>query len=177
MPQNISQAQVSLTSTSTAYTQNFNGTGTTATATLPSRFKIDKQTTARTAGAWATAVAATAFAAGANMSTSASNGIDNYGDSATSTDRAVGFVSSTNGTVTGNLYVALANNTCSNLTGLQIGYNVEKYRNGSSVAAFRYQLLYWTDGSTWMAVGASFLTSFSQDAHSSGFTPAPSASL
>ena len=167
------QAQISLTTVGTAYTQDFNGIGTSATATLPSGFKIDKQSSARTSGTYSAAGTATALAAGASMASNAGNGIYNFGDSATSSDRAVGFLASSNGTVTGNLYAAFTNNTGGTLSSFDIAYKVEKYRNGSSAAGFRYQLFYSTDGSTWTTAGSSFLTTFAADANTNGFTPAP----
>ena len=114
-------------------------------------------------------------AGGANLSTSASNGIYNFGAGTTTTgpDRAVGFLSSGTATASGNLYAQLVNNTGASLTGLQISYNVEKYRGGSNAAGFRMQLFYSTDGSTWTSAGSNFLTSFAADANNNGFATAP----
>ena len=164
-------------STTTAITQNFDGIGTTATATLPTDYKVDKQTTARTVGNYSTAATATSLAGGANLSSSASNGIYNFGAGTTSTgpDRAIGFLSSGSGTVSGNLYVNLQNNTGSPVTGLQISYNVEKYRTGINPAGFRIQLYYSFDGATWTSAGSDFLTSFAQDpgTTNNGYSTAP----
>ena len=124
--------------------------GTSATATLPTDWKVDKQTTARTVGTYAAAVTATALAGGANLSTTAANGIYNFGSGTTTTgaDRAVGFLASSTGTQSGNLYAQFVNNTGGNLSGLQISYDVEKYRNGSNASGFSIQLYYSTDGAT-----------------------------
>jgi hypothetical protein len=169
-------AQIAL-STSSPYTQNFDAMGTSATATLPSGFRVDKPATVRTVGTFAAAVAATSLAGGANLSSSASNGIYNFGSGTTTTgpDRAVGFLSSGTATSSGNLYAQFANNTGASLTALQISYNVEKYRAGINAAGFRIQMFYSTDGSTWTNAGSSFLTSFAQDGGTvnSGYTPAP----
>src|SRR5437868_15522973 len=117
-------------STSIPYQQNFDGMGTTATASLPADFKADKVATVRTVGNFATALAATSLAGGANLSTTASNGIYNFGSGTNTTgaDRAVGFLSSGTATQSGNLYAQFVNNTGSTLSGLQISYDVEKYR-------------------------------------------------
>src|SRR4029450_8293375 len=59
------------------------------------------------------------------------------------------------------------------LTGLQISYDVEKYRNGTNAAGFRIQLFYSTDGTTWTNAGSDFLTAFVADASNTGFGSAP----
>lgn len=166
-------------STTTAVPQNFDGMTTSATAVLPADFKADKQAVVRTVGTYAGAVSATELAGGANLSTSAQNGIYNFGSGTNTTgaDRAVGFLSSSNGTKSGNLYTQLVNNTGGNLTGLQISYDVEKYRNGSNPAGFSLQLYYSTDGTNWTSAGATFLTSFSANADNSGFSTAPGATV
>src|SRR5213078_3120995 len=99
---------------------------------------------------------ATSLVGGANLSSSASNGIYNFGSGGTTTgpDRAVGFLSSGTATSSGNLYAQLANNSATSFSALQISYNVEKYRQGSNPAGFRIQLFYSTDGNTWTSAGA-----------------------
>src|SRR5437763_902474 len=162
-------------STSTASTQNFDGIGTLGAATLPADFRVDKPASVRTLGTFAAAVTTTQFVGGANLSSSASNGIYNFGAGTTTTgpDRAVGFLSSGTATASGNLYAQFANNTGATLTGLQISYNVEKYRNGLNPAGFRIQMFYSTDGSTWTNAGSDLLTSFGPDAANTGFAAAP----
>ncbi|HKC62513.1 MAG TPA: lamin tail domain-containing protein, partial [Pyrinomonadaceae bacterium] len=172
-------AAVSL-STSASYTQNFNGMGIPATATtastLPADFRVDSPSTVRTVGTFSAAGTTTARAGGANLSTSAANGIYNFGSGTTTlggSDRAVGFLASGTATASGNLYAQFVNSTGAALSGLQISYNVEKYRSGSNSAGFRIQLFYSTDGSTWTSAGTNFLTSFSADANNNGFATAP----
>src|SRR2546430_5307278 len=89
-------AAISL-STTTAYTQNFDGLGipTSATPTpapsLPADFRVDALTTVRTVGTFAGAGTTIPRAGGANLSTSASNGIYNFGAGTTTfggSDRA-----------------------------------------------------------------------------------------
>src|SRR5262249_15033689 len=126
------RAAISL-STATPATQNFDGIGITATAALPSDFRVDKLTTVRTVGTYSAAVTEASLRGGANLSPTASNGIYNFGSGTTTTgpDRAVGFLSSGSGTMSGNLYAQYVNNTGGNLSGLSISYDVEKYRGGS----------------------------------------------
>ncbi|HEX8143594.1 MAG TPA: DNA/RNA non-specific endonuclease [Pyrinomonadaceae bacterium] len=169
-------AAVSL-STTTTYVQNFDTIGTGGTATLPADFKVDRPAGVRTLGNYATAGNATTLAGGTNLSTTAQNGIYNFGATANSADRAIGFVSSGTGTTSGNIYTQLVNNTGGALSGLQISYDVEKYRNGSNPAGFSIQMYYSTNGTSWTSAGSSFLTSFPADTNNNGFTPAPGATV
>ena len=109
------------------------------------------------------------------MSSTATNGIYNYGagDAAAATDRAVGWLSSSSATKSGNLYGFFQNNTGAQLTAITVSYDVEKYRNGSNAAGFSVQMYYSTDGSTWTSAGTAFLTSFAANADNSGFASAP----
>ena len=150
--------------------------GTSATAPLPTDFRVDRPVTVRTVGSYSFATAATTAAAGNGMSTFAVSGIYNFGAgvSSTSTERAVGFLSSgTTGIPSGNLYLKLTNTSGTALSGLQIAYDVEKYRNGSNTAGFRFQLFYSTDGVNWTSAGNDFLTAFGADGNNNGFAAAP----
>ncbi len=166
-------------STSIPATQSFDGIGTSATATLPADFRVDRPSTVRTVGTFAAALSATTQVGGANLSSSAANGIYNFGSGTTTTgpDRAIGFLSSGTATQSGNLYVQLTNTTGASLSGLQIAYAVEKYRGGSNAAGFRIQLFYSVDGTAWTSAGSAFLTSFAADAANAGFATAPGATV
>ncbi|HOM80122.1 MAG TPA: hypothetical protein PLZ47_08595, partial [Candidatus Cloacimonas acidaminovorans] len=160
-------------------TQNFDVLGTSATATLPTGWKADKSTSVRSVGTYSAAGTATEQRAGNNMSSSAQNGIYNYGagDAATATDRAIGFVSSSNATKSGNVYVQLTNNGSTTINSFTISYNVEKYRMGTNPDGFSIQMYYSADGTTWTNAGSSFLTSFSADATTAGYDSAPGATV
>lgn len=159
--------------TDAPYVQGFDTIGTSATATLPADFKLDRPGTVRTVGNFATATTATTQAGGTNLSGTATNGAYNFGATANSADRAIGFLSSGTATQSGNLYAQLTNNTGSALSGLQISYNVEKYRGGTNTAGFRIQLYYSSDGATWTPASADFQTAFGADAGNTGFASAP----
>ena len=168
----------------TPTSQSFDAIGTTAAAALPADFKVDRTTTATSAdvrkvGTFAGAGTTTTQAGGANVSTSASNGIYNFGSGTTTTgtDRAIGFLASGSATASGNLYAELVNTSGGPLSGLQVSYDVEKYRNGSNANGFRIQLFYSTDGATWTSAGPSFLTAFAADANNNGFATAPGATV
>jgi len=166
---------VSLADTVSLVNENFDGIGTSATATLPTNWKADKNATVQTLGTFAGAGTSTALRAGNNMSSSAGNGIYNFGagDPAAASDRAVGFLSSGSGTASGNLYTVFQNSDVNAITSLNISSHVEKYRDGTNANGFSMQLLYSADGSTRMSAGAAFLTAFAADGDNSGFTPAP----
>src|SRR5215213_10003575 len=95
----------------TPYNQTFDTIGTAATATLPADFKLDRPSTVRTVGTYAAAGTATTQAGGTNLSTTAANGAYNFGATANSGDRAVGFLSSGTATQSGNLYAQLVNDS------------------------------------------------------------------
>ncbi|HNX02281.1 MAG TPA: chitobiase/beta-hexosaminidase C-terminal domain-containing protein [Candidatus Cloacimonas sp.] len=160
-------------------TQNLDGLGTSATATLPAGWKADKNNSVRLVGAYSAAVTATERAGGNNMSSSAGNGIYNYGagPADTAEDRAVGFISSSSATKSGNVYVQLTNNGSSAINSFTISYNVEKYRMGTNSAGFSIQMYYSNDGTTWTSAGSSFLTSFPADASNNGYASAPGATV
>ncbi len=162
------------------YSQNFDTLGTSATATLPYGWKVAKNTaTLQTIGAYSStnAVSTTTYAAGNSMSSTAANGIYNFGAgvSSTATDRALGGISSSSASKNVNMLLAMKNNGASAISGFTISYKVEKYRNGSNSAGFSVQLFYSStgDSTTWINAGSGFKSSFAADANSSGFTSAP----
>ncbi len=175
---NSMYAQVNISPGNTVI-QNFDGIGTTAVATLPAGWRADKQTSARLLGNYATAVSATEQIGGANISSSATNGIYNFGagTNTTGADRSVGGISSSSSSKTVNIYVDLYNNGSLSIPGLTLSYDVEKYRGGSNAAGFSIQLYYSTDGSTWTNAGSDFLTSFGADAGNTGFATTPGVSV
>lgn len=149
--------------------------GTSATATLPTDWKADKNTSVRTVGSYSAAGNATEQRAGNNMSTSAANGIYNYGagPADTATDRAVGGLSSSSGSQSVNIYTKLTNTGGSTINSFTISFDVEKYRNGSNSAGFRMQMYYSTDGTTWTSAGSDFVCEWDADGNNNGFAAAP----
>ncbi len=169
------KAQVTISNGQTV-TQNFDTLGVIATATLPLGWKVDKQTDVRLLGTYGAALALTERLGGNNMSSTAANGIYNFGagDPAAATDRAVGFLSSGSATKSGNLYVALQNNGTANINSFTISFDVEKYRNGTRAEGFQIQMHYSLDGTTWTDAGANFNISLAYgDTANNGFTQAP----
>lgn len=158
--------------------QDFN-IGGIATTNLPTGWKADKLSTARTLGTYTAAVSATAIIGGNDMSPTASNGIYNFGAgiAASATDRSIGGLSSSSASKSVNVYVQLTNNGVSEITNFIIGYNVEKYRKGSNSAGFSIQMYYSTDGSIWTSAGSDFLTSFVVDADNTGYITVPGTTI
>ncbi len=169
-------AQVGISAGSTI-TENFS-IGPTATATLPVGWKADKITTVRTVGSYAAAGTATEQRAGNNMSTTAGNGIYNYGagDATTATDRAVGGLSTGTASKSVNIYLHFFNNGTIPISDFTVSYAVEKYRDGTNTAGFSVRLYYSTDGISWTLAGDDFLTSFAgPDPTNTGYPEAPGA--
>ena len=179
----VAFAAISL-STSVAFTQDFTSMGIPladpALTNLPPNFRVQSVSAERSLGVYGAGAARTNRAGGANVSPTASQGQYNFG-AGTATlgnaDRAVGFISTIGGTFSGNLYAEMVNNTGGPLTGLLVSYDVEKYRNGTNPAGYRYQLFYSLDGANWTSAGPDFMTSFSPDANNNGFATAPGATV
>ena len=72
--------------TATPSVQPFDGIGTAATAALPADFRVDRPTGVRSVGSFGAAASATTLAGGANLSSSASNGIYKLRVGTTTTD-------------------------------------------------------------------------------------------
>lgn len=157
------------------YTQDFDGIGTEATATLPTGWKADKQTSVKTVGTYAAGVSATERQGGNNMSTTASNGIYNFGagDLATATDRAVGGLSSGSASKSVNFYVKLTNNGTTPINSFTISYDVEKYRMGSRTEEFAIEMYYSANDETYTSAGTDFVTSFAGDETNLGYESTP----
>jgi hypothetical protein len=116
----------------TPVTQNFDAIGATTTATLPSGFRVNT-TPNYTTGTLATTVAYGSSGAGIVSSTSAA-GVVNWanGVTATSTDRAVGFLTSGTFSSPRSIILAIQNtNAITVMTDLTITFDYEKYRSGT----------------------------------------------
>jgi DNA/RNA endonuclease G (NUC1) len=179
----VAFAAISL-STSVSYTQNFDSMNiplsSPTPSNLPADFRVLTVSAVRNVGSFGSASNQTLRVGGANLSSAAANGSYNFGAGGTAlgnADRAPGFLASGTATMSGNLYAQLTNNTGAALTGLQISYDVEKYRNGSNPAGFRIQLFHSSDGVIWTSAGPDFLTSFAPDVDNSGFINAPGATV
>ncbi|UOQ75119.1 hypothetical protein [Hymenobacter cellulosilyticus] len=162
-----SRAQLPLTSSSPV-TVSFDNLGSSATASLPAGFVLAAGANPTySGGTTATTQAAGTTGTGALSSTS-SGGAYNFanGVTASSTDRAVGFLSSGSYSSPRNLLLAVQNTTGSTVTELAVAYDVEKYRLGSR--AFEWQFFTSANGTTWTQ-----LTTLTQSYPADATTGAP----
>ncbi len=123
--------QVSITSS--PYSQNFT-IGSSATASLPSGFKFGNNTTDWTAAGNVTATAVAAGTSGTGALTGSSSG--NYynfanGVTASSTDRAIGVLTTGSFSSPRDVFFAFTNNTGSTVTSIDLTFDYEKYRTGT----------------------------------------------
>jgi hypothetical protein len=125
-----SYGQIAIPS-STAVTQNFDGIGTSATAALPTGIRVN--TTANyTTGTTATTVAYGTTGTGVVTGTSGGGTINwANGVTASSTDRALGFLTAGSFTSPKYIIIEIKNTGSTNITDLTIAFDYEKYRSGS----------------------------------------------
>ncbi|MBX2929635.1 MAG: HYR domain-containing protein [Saprospiraceae bacterium] len=133
----------------TAQTQNFDGMGSSATATLPTGFRVSDGTMYSTGTTTTTQAAGTT---GVGVLTGGSTGgTYNFanGVTASSTDRALGFLTSGSFTSPRSIMLEIQNTTGSTITELAITFDYEKYRSGTR--AFDWTFFSGTDGIAWTA--------------------------
>ncbi len=165
-------------STTVPVTEDFNSIGISSTASLPPNWKVDKQANVRTTGTWSAATSSTERAGSRYLASNAGNGVYNFGaPDSLSSERAIGFLSSSSATKSGNLYVHLVNSATTTLSGVKISYKVEKYRKGSNTAGFMIQLYYSFDGVNFTTAGDDFLVNFSADGATEGYETVPGDSV
>ncbi len=176
----ISAAAHSLTKESPTVGENFDSmwdaTAQSGTLTLPQGWVIDRNLTApRTVGAWSAASSEVLYEGGISLASNAKNGTWNFGSSSTPSDRAVGGLTTTvaNGTRCISLITSLTNDATDPVSGLDISYNIEKYRNGSNPAGFEVQMYFSTDGTNWTNAGSEFRTFFEPDDQTLGEAVVP----
>jgi hypothetical protein len=153
----VSFGQISVPNTSTI-NQNFDGMGATATASLPANWKMSPAGGGITA-TWGNAGNFTAVTQGASSGTPTSGGRYNWGNSVTTTDRALGVMTSGGYTSPNAIMAHFRNTNAGTLQTLTIGYTLERYRINTAAAsvAFSYSL----DGSAWTAVSGGDIASSS----------------
>ena len=180
----------SYTTLGSPITENFNGIGTSGTATLPADWRFGSAATYSTGVTAATQAAGTS-GTGVLTSTSA-GGYYNLanGVTASSSDRALGWLSSGTFSSPRQLFVKLTNNTGSTIGSVDIAYDIEKYKSGTR--AFNINFFTSTDGTNWTAQTAGDQaytaninnttisnppTAINKSLHIEGFSIAPGADL
>ncbi|QOJ27398.1 MAG: lamin tail domain-containing protein [Ignavibacteriales bacterium] len=125
----VGYGQVSITQFDVASTQNFSGLGSSGTATLPSGFKIG---TDWSSGSTATTLAYGTSGTGIVTGTSGGGAINwANGVTASSTDRALGFLATGSYTSPRSIIFAFTNNTGNTIGSLDVSWNYEKFRSGT----------------------------------------------
>jgi hypothetical protein len=122
-------SQAIISQVNTTYSVDFNAMASSTTATLPTGFRIGSD--------WSTGSAATTQAAGTSgtgiLNSTSAGGCYNFGNglTASATDRALGFLSSTSYTSPRSILYAFTNSTGQTITSLTLSWNYEKYRSGT----------------------------------------------
>ncbi|HWN09270.1 MAG TPA: Calx-beta domain-containing protein [Pyrinomonadaceae bacterium] len=151
-------------------TENFDGIGSSGTAALPTGWRVDSVSASPTTNYALAATATTQSAGNTNFTTGGTYNFAN-GVNATSTERAVGWLSSGSYSNPRNLFVQLTNNTNLTVNSLTVNYDIEKYRSGTP--AFNINFFSSLDGVNWTAQAAGD-HAFPADANSTTYTNPPS---
>ena len=160
------------------YTENFNSLGASPAAALPTNWRAQKTTTYREASPnYATGVLTVELAGGNSMPPTASNGIYRFNANNFTTESALGGLSSAGNSRTVIFMSYFNNNAASDIGSFTISYDVEKYRNGSNPAGFTVDLLYSTDGITWVTCGGALVTNIVADVDNAGYITAPATTI
>lgn len=182
-------AQLSITTVGVPVTENFDSLGiptggAAQQSTLPANWRVDafgdsETIVMRTLGTWAGAGTSATRNGGENLGNT--NAIYNFGSPTRigedSGDRAIGFYGNNSGTHSGNLYAWFTNDTGSDLTAIDVVYDVENYRDGTVSGGTRFQLYHGSDGVNWTSAGSGFETVYSGAEAVGGFDPAPGATV
>jgi hypothetical protein len=171
----LSWSQISISGTS-AITQNFDSLGTSGTAALPAGWKMSAAGAGTTAG-YSTSGNLTAVTQQASSGSPTAGGRYNWGSS--SSDRALGFMTSGSYASPNAIMVAFKNSTGSTITGFSISFDYERYRINTAAASVTFSRS--TNGSTWTSDTAgqsgAFSTGSSSYTFSSGTTVSKSFSV
>jgi hypothetical protein len=171
LPKIYAQTNISLGST---ISENFDGLGISSAATLPSNWVCEKLSTTRTISNFTSITGIATDYANANgnsMSSSAGNGIYNFGGSSSS-DRSIGGLSSSAASKSVNFVWSIKNNGSSTINDFTISFDAERYRNGSNTSGFSIRFYYSTNGTTWTEL-TSAIASFTANANNNGSTTTP----
>ncbi|HEX9981388.1 MAG TPA: choice-of-anchor D domain-containing protein [Flavobacterium sp.] len=159
------QAQIAIADANPV-TQNFDALGTSATASLPANWKMS--VAGATAPTWAAAGNFTAVNAAADTGLPTAGARYNWGNGTTTTDRAIGFMTS-GGYASPNSAMAFYQNTSgSQINDLTISFDYERYRINTAAASITFFTS--TDGSTWTAQTSGDSSTFTTGASSYTFT-------
>ena len=157
-------ARAEFTLTSTTYAENFDLMGSTSTATLPAGWLLSPQN-GGASPTYAAGLTTTTQAASSGSPTA--GGRYNWGNGTTTTDRAVGFMTSGGYASPNSVLFGFTNSTGSTITSLNLGFDYERYRINTAAAAITF--FGSTDGITWTAVASGDSGPFSTGASAYNF--------
>lgn len=157
-------AQIAIGVFGTPVTENFDSIGATATATLPSNWLTTAAGNSSVTWTDATNVSETTKAA--NSGSPTAGGRYNWGQS--STDRALGFMTSSGFASPNNILAHFSNTTGSTIDQLSLSFDYERYRINTSAASISF--FHSTDGASWTPASAGDSGAFSTGDSSYGFT-------
>jgi hypothetical protein len=141
------QSQISIAN-STPVTENFT-IGSTATASLPANWRMSSAGTGSSTLAYTAGTNVTATSQAANSGNPTAGGRYNWGDGTTTTDRAIGFMTS-GGYASPNAIQAFYRNTSgSQISDVTISFDFERYRVNTATASVAFFTS--TNGTTWTA--------------------------
>lgn len=129
-------AQEVISSTGIAVTQNFDGLGSSTNAALPAGWRLGTN--------WATGSANTTRSAGTTGSgaigPTSAGGFYNWGNgvNASSSERALGFLTSSSYSAPRSLIYAFQNNTGLPVSSVKLNWSYEKYRSGSNAFTWKF---------------------------------------
>jgi hypothetical protein len=141
---NNSNAQIAIPS-ATPVTQNFDGIGSTATASLPANWKMSPAGDAAPTYSNAGNFTATLQQASSGLPTAGSR--YNWGNGTTTTDRAIGFMTSGSYLSPNSIMAYYQNTSGSQINDLTISFDYERYK--INTAACSVTFFTSTDGTTW----------------------------
>ncbi len=160
-----SYGQIAIPNT-TAVTQNFDGMGSSTTATLLSNWKMTPE--GGGTQAWADVSNSTATNQQASSGSPVTGGRYNWGNGTTTTDRAIGFMTSGSYSNPNSIMAFFQNTSGVQINDLTISFDYERYRIHAAACSITFFTS--TDGSTWTAQTAGDSGAFSTGGSSHTFT-------
>jgi len=160
------KGQIAITGTS-AVTENFNGMTTSASASLPANWKMTAAGLGLTAG-WATGTNLVATNQQASSGAPTTGARYNWGNGTTTSDRAVGFMTSGSYLSPNAVMAHYVNSTGANITQLAVSFDIERYRINTAAASVTFW--YSLNGTDWIAATSGDTGPFATGSSAYNFT-------
>jgi hypothetical protein len=143
----VGWGQISITNGS-AVVENFNGIGSTATASLPSNWKFSAAGQGSSSlSYYSNAANLTATTAAASSGSPTAGGRYNWGNGTTTTDRAIGFMTSGSYSSPNSIMAWYRNISGVQINDISVSFDFERYRINSNTCSVAFYTS--TDGTTW----------------------------